>query len=159
MDEPPKTFVFLPNTDSVIANETIRALIEGKQPEKIYYLPQSAYFQSAVGQVAFIIEDHDQLVNLNGLDPTGANELGFAKPTCDLVSEVPFRLLCRSTVFVANARPDDNSNNEHLIVTPLQLTRNEKTNVFPKPLRLKFENIVSVRMFRDMEKPVVSKYI
>jgi hypothetical protein len=108
------------------------------------YLPQNAYFQSSLGRIIFIMEDRDRDITLNRVNSTNNNELGFSKPTCEVITEVPYRLLCISIVTVANPRSvyDNNDGDGHLVITPLILTSNDKTMTFPKLLRIKFENIV-----------------
>ena len=83
-------------------------------------------------------------MSLNGLNQFGNKELGFTKPICDMISEIPYRLLCHSIVFVENPRQPSTTDetNGHLIDTPLNLMSNAKDMTFPKSFRLKFENIV-----------------
>jgi hypothetical protein len=87
------------------------------------------------------MEDRDRDLSLNGFNDTNLNELGFSKVICKLLTKIPFRLLCTSIVTLVNPRTING--NEHLVVTSLMLTNNDKTTTFTKPLMFKFENIVS----------------
>jgi hypothetical protein len=144
LDEFPETYIFIPNTDSQIPNKTIDDLIHKKPADSTYFLPQKAYDQKTLGQIVFIIEDHERDLTLAGLTPPATSELGFEKPVCDLLSQKPYRSLCRSTVFVANPNPAASTagNNGYAVTTPLNLTSNDQSSIFSIPLRLKFENIV-----------------
>jgi hypothetical protein len=90
------------------------------------------------------MEDRDRDINLNLYNDTNQNELAFSKPTCEVLTQISYRLLCTSNVTVANPRSvnDNNDGDGHLVITPLILKSNEKRTTFPKPLRIKFENIV-----------------
>lgn len=109
-----------------------------------YHIPQNAYFQSSLGQIFFLIQDRDRDINLHGYDDNPQSELGFSKPICDILTEVPYRLLCKSNVYIANSRSEYNINasDGYLIVTELMLISNNNNITFPKALRIKFENIV-----------------
>lgn len=125
-------------------NNTINDLINGKQPIRTVYLPQNAYFQNSIGRILFIMEDRDRDITLNKINSTNENELSFSKPTCETITEIPYRLLCTSIVTVVNPRSiyDNNDGDGYLIITPLILTSNTITMIFSKLLRIKFENIV-----------------
>ncbi|CAM4782539.1 unnamed protein product [Rotaria magnacalcarata] len=143
VDEFPTTYIFISNIDNIFLNDTINNLINGVNSARTTYLPQSAYTQASLGKILFLIEDRDQDIDLNGYDNSDLTEFGFSKPTCDLVSEIPYRLLCNSTVTVAHPHSEyyQNALNGHIVVTSLTLISNNKTMNFSKLLRIKFENI------------------
>ncbi|CAF4767763.1 unnamed protein product [Rotaria socialis] len=143
IDEFPTTYIFISNIDNIVLNDTINNLINGENSVRTTYLPQNAYTQASLGKILFLIEDRDQDIDLNGYDNNVLTEFGFSKPTCDLATQIPYRLLCASTVTVAHPQSeyDQNALNGHLVVTSLTLISNNKTMNFSKLLRIKFENI------------------
>ncbi|CAF1122720.1 unnamed protein product [Rotaria sordida] len=160
IDELPNTYIFIPNIDNIISNDTINNLINEINPIQTNYLPQNAYFQSSLGQIIFLIEDRDRDINLYGYDGTLLNELGFSKPTCTVLTQIPYRLLCKSIVTIANPHSvyDNNDYDGHLVVTLLTLTSNNKTITFSKPLRIKFENISLTINNQEKESIYIPKY-
>ncbi|CAF1281839.1 unnamed protein product [Rotaria sp. Silwood1] len=160
VDEPPNTYIFVSNIDNIMSDDIITNLINGINPMQTNYLPQNTYFQSSLGRVLFIIEDHDRDIYLQGYDGTLLTELGFSKPTCTFLTEIPFRLLCTSIVTVANPRSfyDDNDHDRHLVITLLTLTSNNKTMTFSNPLRIQFENITLTINGRQKEYIYIPKY-
>lgn len=145
LDELPKTFAFVPNPVNGIPEEIIQNLIAEKPPERTYFLPEQAYREATLGDIVFILRDHDRALNLTATNSTANDELAFSKPICDSLSQKPFRLLCRSTVYVQNRHPSTEFDgvNGHVIATPLTLTSDGQKMMFPKPFKVKFENIVS----------------
>lgn len=137
--------MFLPNTDESFPNNFINDLIEEKQPIRTVYLPQSAYLESSLGRIIFIMEDRDRDLDLTGFQLINNNELTFSKPSCELISEIPYRSLCTSIVTVNNPDLvyDNNDGDGHVLITSLTLTSDGNNITFPRPLRIKFENIVS----------------
>lgn len=131
-------------------NETIENLIVEKPPSRTYFVPERVYHESTLGDVVFIIQDHDRDLTLAGPIQTDGDQLGFSKPICESLTENPFRLLCRSTVYLVNRRFSENYNgiNGHVISTPLILTSDAQKMIFSKPLRIKFENIVKPFIFK-----------
>ncbi len=89
----------------------------------------------------FLIEDRNRDINLNIYNQTNENRLSFSKPTCQILTENPYRLLCTSIISVIN--PHSIYGDEHLIITPLILTINQKIIKFQQILTIKFENIVT----------------
>ena len=136
--------MFLSNVDQSLSSTILNDLIVGKQPVRTHYLPQSAYLQSSLGRIVFLIEDRDRDLDLTGFQSIENNELNFSKPSCELVSDTPYRLLCTSIVTVNNSNKvyENNDGDGHLVITSLTLTSNNHSITFPRPLRIKFENIV-----------------
>lgn len=142
----PKTFAFVPTSEGPVSDQIVKNLIDGKPPERTYYLPEMAYRQPILGRIVFVMEDHDRNLTLDGLNQFDQKELGFTKPICSLLTENPYRLLCESKVFVDTPQlpPGSEHLNGYVITTPLNLTSDVKVKSFPKPFRLKFENIVTI---------------
>lgn len=120
-------------------------LIERKQPVRTHFLPQSAYMQNPLGRIVFLIEDRDRIVDLIGFQSIEKNEFNFSQPSCQFISDSPYRLLCTSIVTINNSSiiHQDHDENGHLVITSLTLTSNNQSIIFPRSLRIKFENIVS----------------
>ncbi|CAF0726212.1 unnamed protein product [Adineta steineri] len=165
VDELPDTYIFIPNPDGIISDDIINDLMNGRQTPRTIFLPQSTYSLPSLGQIVFLMEDRDRDIDLTALnDDDNPNELGFSKPTCELSIHNPDRLLCTSIVTVINPRLFDDDNNtpvEHLIINTLILTSNDKTMTFPKPLRIKIENITltindTLTLSIDVEKSNIS---
>ncbi|CAF1591017.1 unnamed protein product, partial [Adineta ricciae] len=141
VNEFPSTYAFIANVDTPVTNETKNNLINGVQPVRTVYLPQNAYFQAKLGRIVFIMQDRDRDLLLKGT--SDFTEFGFSTPTCEILSQNPYRALCTSIVSVENRYEyaEDKSFTDHLVVTPLILTSNLETMTFPRILRVKFENI------------------
>ncbi|UJR34161.1 hypothetical protein I4U23_021569 [Adineta vaga] len=142
VNELPKTYAFISNLDDIISNNTINDLLnDTKQSVRTIYLSENAYFQSKLGRIVFLMEDRDRDLNLKGSDDS--NELSFSKPTCEFLSTISYRSLCTSIVTIENHQSilNDNTSLGYIINTPLILTSNAQTWIFPRNLRIKFENI------------------
>ena len=137
--------MFLRNLDQPLSSEQFSDLLDGKQPVRTVYLSQSAYVENTLGRIVFLMQDRDRDLDLTGFQSTNNNELNFAKPNCELVSDSPYCSLCTSIITVNN--PDlvynNNDGDGHVLTTSLTLTSNDNQITFPRRLRIKFENIVS----------------
>jgi len=96
----------------------------------------------------FLIEDRNRDINLNIYNQTNENQLSFSKPTCQILTENPYRLLCTSIISVIN--PHSIYGDEYLITTPLILTINQKIIKFQQILTIKFENIVTDSFYGNL---------